>query len=358
MASIGSYDLSYDVSVCKTCFFVFADNIPSDHKYAAYYKDCSKYDLEEVSPLDLERAEAAVGFIRPFLKKDTPIFDIGCSIGTLLSVFKREGFQNLSGVDPAPNASRAAKKLFCIEVRQGFLDNDLDVSGYGLVILSAVLEHLVNPDAALLRLGRTMKEGALLFIEVPAGDRFSELETEIFGEFSLEHINFFGAASLKNIMAFSGFVPAHVTHKTLSNGSSSLLILASRRGEAAQKCIEPDVMLAASLKKYINSSSLRVAKINNLLKEFEGREVIVYGAGSHTARLLRQTCLSRCRVVMAADRNKNLYGRLIDAIPVRPPEEIKEYPSLPVIVSSYLHEESIARYLRENFTNPVITLYG
>ena len=77
---------------------------------------------------------------------------------------------------------------------------------YGLVLLSAVLEHLLDPVQTLRDvLGTYSMTGGLLFVEVPDVEGFSAGAVAPFQEFSVEHINYFSAQSLRSVGGVAGF---------------------------------------------------------------------------------------------------------------------------------------------------------
>lgn len=364
MASMGVFNLSYDVVACKNCLFVYADGIPSEEVYKNYYTQCSKYDVikkrSDISPMMLQRANYAAEFITPHISFDTAILDLGSSIGVLLNEFKRRGFLKLRGIDVSPKSSGIAKKMFDIKVERGFIDDCLNdhfnFQDYGLVCLAAVLEHLKEPAQTLKRIGNQMYKGGLLYIEVPAGDQFFKQKGEPFGEFSLEHINYFGVISLKNILRPAGFNCIAQSYQKYSNKTVGLHMLFAKIGKKNSQ-IQPDAPLLISIKRYIDYSKKRMKAVNKRLKNIQKKKIIIYGAGSHTARLLRQTSLKKRNVLFIADKNNNLHGRKMDGILIDKPQRIRSYPDAPILISSYLYESSILKDIKAKFKNPAIALY-
>jgi len=72
------------------------------------------------------------------------------------------------------------------------------------VILSALLEHLLDPLPTLQDVAHVVVEGGLLFVEVPDVEGFASCARAPFQEFSIEHINYFSRLSLAGIAGRAG----------------------------------------------------------------------------------------------------------------------------------------------------------
>lgn len=142
-------------------------------------------------------------------KFDRPgsVCDIGCGSGQWLTKFIEHGWC-ATGVEPDPDST---DQLY---------DRGLDVHAgtaealpaaivgrqFDLVIMSHVLEHCLDPAAALDGAVRLLKPGALLLVEVPNKDC---IHFKTFGVGSEcydapRHLSFFGPAGLKGIVEQHG----------------------------------------------------------------------------------------------------------------------------------------------------------
>ena len=98
--SAGSLLCGYDVVVCNSCGFGFADKVPPQAEFDAYYREMSKYEHQDrggvEAPDDLQRLErlaAIVMRVKP--DRSARILDVGCSTGGLLASLKQAGYANL-----------------------------------------------------------------------------------------------------------------------------------------------------------------------------------------------------------------------------------------------------------------------
>jgi hypothetical protein len=90
-------------------------------------------------------------------------------------------------------------------------------------------------------------------------------------------------------------------------------------------------------------------------------DVVIWGAGVHTAQLLSQTPLTRkARVTLIVDRDRQKWGHCLGPYPIAAPTELKPGPSGPtVVVSSYAFESQIRDTLLGLGVgrNRIVTLY-
>src|SRR5919106_212643 len=91
ISSGGSLLSGYDVVVCEHCGFCFANGIPEQAHFDAYYRDMSKYEKSErggqKSPYEKARFQSMAEVILNKLEaKHTRIFEVGCANGELLAL--------------------------------------------------------------------------------------------------------------------------------------------------------------------------------------------------------------------------------------------------------------------------------
>jgi len=360
MALLDKYYLSYDVVLCRQCRFAFATNILDEASIQTYYNECSKYDVaKSVDSIPIHTRQSAANcarIIKQHLPTSAKVLDIGSSIGVLLNELKQLGFQNLRGLDPGPACREIAKNVFDIDVECGFLSDQTDLHNYDLIILANVLEHIPDPACFLGIISSKVKKGTHLFIEVPAGDMFHRESTEYMGEFSIEHINYFGKRSLGNLLQRQGFRELQASYATYGKGITTLDYLCRFNG-VANLDISSDTSLEESISSYVASHLPTIQKINRILKELPDR-IIVYGAGSHTVRLLGQSDLRFKKIEMIVDKNPNLIGKKIGHVLIRDMNQLRSDPDSPVLISSFHYQDEIKMQLIESgLKNNLISIY-
>lgn len=367
LAVIDDLDMSYAVTSCAHCGFDYAAYLPTAQQYELYYQSLSKYDVSlessAIPAVDSLRAEAAVEFVAPFISKSDSILDLGCGSGTLLHAFNKAGWNNLYGVDPAPNARQQALTLFGLNgVQTGSLsdaDKITPLADVDVICLMGVLEHLPRLNDELDHLFKLCQNNVKVLIEVPASERFMVEEFEPFGEFSIEHIQFFSMQSLNRLMESFGFFPTKTSYLDLPAGTTdSLLCLYSRRKtqqgqfEASQQC--------SDLTQYIDESAKRLEQALTKVQQSKAESIIIYGAGSHTVRLIPQLIAKGLysNVIAIVDNNPNLQGKSLSGFEIQKPGDVIPHNSeATILVSSYRSQQPIADSLSQSCSNPILKIY-
>lgn len=360
MAAVGGFDMSYKVVRCSHCGFYYAQQLPDADTYSAYYQSVSKYDVpQSVSPVDRARIDATVRFLESRIGKSERIADLGCGYGALLGGMQAAGWQCLQGLDPAPNAATYALKMFNVRnVHRGMMSEAhavLDLQSVDLVCIMCVLEHLPQLRQDMARLLERLRTGCKILLEVPAVECFLQPECEPFGEFSLEHIQFFDTESLTNLMQSLGTRQLALELINLPMvASGSILSLFEWGGSIPDERVFQRSESGA-MQKYIDASQYQ---LDLALQRIPTGPMIVYGAGSHTARLLAHLeRIPGCEVKGIVDSNPNLEDKRMGRWTVRAPSSIHETPDVSVLVSSFRSQEAIAAHLRSTAQNPLVLLY-
>lgn len=166
--------------------------------------------------------------LQAFLRSQGPFgaaLDIGCAAGVLGAGLQEAGIVSAcDGIEAHPAAARlAATRLR--RVWPGSLESVADTlawQGYALIILADVLEHLVDPWAALRLLHARSAPGCRLLLSVPNVRHYKVLlPLALRGEFRYEdagimdrtHLHFFTRASLEETLHECGWaVESRASH--------------------------------------------------------------------------------------------------------------------------------------------------
>ena len=143
--------------------------------------------------------------IRKFYHKSGKVLEIGCSIGTFLSLFRDKGWE-VWGVEPSKSASIAKKrKLKIINTR--FEEAVLPKNYFDLVILNHTLEHFENPVQVLDQVKKILKKGGTVFVDVPNFGGFSAGLLNSLWPYLMpeEHFFQYSQLPLKRIFEKAGF---------------------------------------------------------------------------------------------------------------------------------------------------------
>ena len=341
----------YLVSACRACGFLLADDIPSQQEYERYYNLNSKYTYDKGAPpvgiktLHLE----AFRFVAEYLAQERAtvapesirILDIGCSTGHLLHLFQENGYPDVLGIEPAPECSSLARDLYGIRVISSPLSGFVSSCRFDIIIMSGVLEHVRDLSSTLSRVSSLLADGGLLVTIVPDAERFSLEPKEPFHEFSLEHINYFTQASMTNLMGKFGITGRQSKSMPVDfYDSSALAAIWEKTGEVG--LIRNDASGLGKMREYIAASTRRMEKLNTLIDDLvmTQEDVVVWGAGSLTGRLLACTNLGKANIRMVVDSNKGLQGKKLNGFGILSPEVLEDNP-LTVFISTYIYGNEI-----------------
>lgn len=363
----------YDVVICAKCGFAFADNIPDQKFLDSYYREMTKKTFYKSKRINEGKKSPEENFlirqltnsannIEKYLKKQNSILDIGCDTGVLLSLLKKRGYKNLKGIDMSKLSSKIAKEKYGIDVIVGSIFENLNIGKFDFIILTHVMEHINNLNAFVKKLMTFLNDGGLIYIEVPDAHNFffpkendnyySNDQKEPYLQFSVEHINYYSKISLFNLMTQNGFEKLF-----LQSQISTISVIAS---VWSQKGILKDETIKEKLEKYIDESKNKLVKINEIIGSLikNKTEIIVWGTGLHTQKLLSLTELMKVRIIKFVDSDPGYQGHRLINKQIIKPDEIIEENLFPILISTKRYQTEIMRQIKKlGLKNKIIKLY-
>jgi SAM-dependent methyltransferase len=358
IAGVGRCKLSF--VVCRRCGLLHQNPLVAPEHLTKHYELFSNYTISD--PAAARQAPPSSQTARLIaLQRDAfpdarSVYEIGAAAGAALNTFKRRGF-TVGGCDLSLTATAQAMEVFGITLDRADADHAArHVGDFDIVLMSHVLEHLRDPLATLKELRAHMRAGAGLILEVPCATAVDLLPP---GWFAFEHISYFSPATLGAILQVAGFEPLEFRIK-LDAPIAPVLAVAAR---AAQSRSLPSNTQADAL-----AFAHRVAERDAMLWQETAQrlatvagDIVIWGAGVHTAQLLSQTPLTRkARVTLIVDRDPQKWGHRLGPYLIASPAELKAGPNGPaVVVSSYAFEGQIRDALLGMGVgrNRIVTLY-
>ena len=142
------------------------------------------------------------------------LLDIGCGNGGNLSSFVAAGFAT-TGIEPDPEARKVAMQVG--EIHEGTaeaLPQDLGGRRFDTVLFSHVLEHCIDPAAALANARQLVAPGGRLIVEVPNNEALAFWTFKQLWPFTdvPRHLHFFTESSLRELVKAAGFQPTDLLH--------------------------------------------------------------------------------------------------------------------------------------------------
>jgi SAM-dependent methyltransferase len=193
------------ISGCKTCGVLFVNPLPTARQLQKYYSErgtwakLKKARVKEPNSVTgaprPDRLMSALEPHAPRLASPGKLLDFGCGDGKFLNRMKARGWETY-GIEPSTDAAfRLHRRL--LEVPQ---DGSFD-----FVVLSHVLEHLLDPLHTLKQLAGSLRDGGILFVSTPRLDTLPlhrDLKYCLSGH---KHVVSFSETSLRGLLARAGF---------------------------------------------------------------------------------------------------------------------------------------------------------
>lgn len=346
---------SYYVNKCEDCGMIYAGDILVSMSLDEYYDNLSKYETKDYFLSAEAKAiyKKIIFFVEPYINKNDHILEIGCGSGNLLYLLKEKGYNNLAGMEPSQNNVEGIAERWNIPCYMGSLGEDISElknKQYNLVIMACVLEHILDLGEAMDQLCRYIKNNGYLFLAIPDITSWSTV-TDLYQQFSVEHVNYFSLQSLNNLLGKLGFVCV----KYEISGVDVSYSLWQYNG--LKRCITFANDGDAALDMYLKQSSSLAENIKNKLVSYKEKRAYIWGAGTHTAMLYQLGLLDGIRVQAIIDSNKNYHGKTIFGLKVISPGEMLSMEKWPIIISSQLAQESIKKQIAGMCYNEVIEIY-
>ena len=351
----------YDVVACSRCGLVYADTPVPQKEYDRYYAEFSKYEDPAVatggggSDLDLRRLEGTADALAARVDKDARVLDVGCAGGGLLSSLRRRGFRRLHGTDAAAACVQQVASMGINATRAPLSDlSSLDSAGpYDLIVLSHVLEHVVNLRPVISAVVTLAAPGGFVYAETPDASRYAEYSYVPFYFFDAEHINHFDTERLALLGASAGLLSEEAGVRTLQiapDKTYPACWIFWKRKASVQPVAHPrgSRSLRDRIAAYVQrcGSGGQFPQLKALAAS--GKPVVVWGAGSFALRLFGEDALAGCHIVAIVDRDRNKQGHPFAGFTVEAPEEaLRRNPGAVVLVAAAVCEAAIAAEARD-----------
>jgi len=185
-----------------------------DEFYAKYYRDLHEIDkrigsLDDYFVYQYKRAEETFGNAGDEPNKEVNILEIGCSSGGILQFFKDRG-RKVQGIDLDPKYVEYAQKKG-LDVTVDTVDTVELKQRPTYVIMSHVLEHLLDPIRTLKRIREIMHPMGWLLIEVPGTGNLLKYDMDFTKTLQLAHVYYFSQDTLRKLLQRAGFSISYMT---------------------------------------------------------------------------------------------------------------------------------------------------
>lgn len=347
---------AYTVVACSGCGFVYADTPGSAGSYERYYAEFSHYEDPAIATgggeqaFDRQRLAETASWIAAKVAADSRVLDIGCGNGGLLLALREQGFSRLTGMDPSSACVARLQERGFAAIHGRLGDDPLGAEQFDLIILSHVLEHLLDPRSALSSLRKRLAPGGRVYAETPDAARYVEFPSVPYYYFDSEHINHFDRFALANLARASGFRVELSGSKTLAlmGGHAYPAVFSLLSIDDAPAALIPDSSARDAVAAYI-AHSAKASRLSGILLQAvaQKRPIALWGAGSQAQRLLLDEAMAGAQIVAVVDGDRSKQGGIFAGCTIAAPAVgLRDLPGncLVVIAAALVAEQIRAEY--------------
>lgn len=156
---------------CRSCSLMFADPFPVPVETSEIYGDPERYfeNHDPAGHLDGHRALVSEILQRTGLQ-EPEILDVGSGRGELLRAAAEVGLHATVGLELSTAMVNYAQANHQVTVLPETVEDHAARTGrnrYDAIVLSAVLEHVHNPDTTIAAISQLARPGAVLYLDIP-----------------------------------------------------------------------------------------------------------------------------------------------------------------------------------------------
>lgn len=194
-----------DIHRCRACGHMQLEPMPDEALLAAAYQAAASDDYVGEEAGQRETARRVLARIERFRPQRGALLDLGCWVGFLLSEAQARGWRAL-GVEPSDFGSAYARERLGLEVVQaGLFEAELPGASYDAVTLGDVIEHLVDPAAAVARIRELLVPGGVVWMALPdAGSVVARGLGRRWWSVIPTHVQYFTRASIAKLLERGG----------------------------------------------------------------------------------------------------------------------------------------------------------
>ena len=303
-----------ELGLCHDCGHVFSlYSITPEERY-------QKYDYSYDSSNSKVAVDHFAEFSRTVIetagpKPDALVVDIGSNVGTLLTQFRNNGYQNVQGVDPSGNISKIANNAGIPTIHDFFCKSSVNLmleKGQAEIILSSnVLNHVDDFDALLQNINLLLSPTGSLVFEVPY--LLDLVKDTSFDTIYHEHSHYFGIKPLSLRLGQSGLFIYKIERNRYMGGSVRVYARKNKaHATVVKEMIDAEHAFGLySLATYIKFMD-RVRKVKYSVNQYlwkiksEGGKIVGIGAATKG-----NTLLNYCRI------DADLISFITDASPLK-----------------------------------------
>ena len=200
-----------DIAECTACGHRQLEHWPSEVDLLELYVGARADHYVEEARGQAVTARAALEQIERHVKSGR-FLDLGCWVGFLLVEARGRGWE-VTGVEPSAYAADYARREFKLElIEQDLLTADLPRGAFDVIVLGDVIEHLIDPLAALEHIATLLAPGGVLYMTLPdAGSWIARKLGARWWSVLPTHLQYFTRHSMRVLLERAGYETLEIT---------------------------------------------------------------------------------------------------------------------------------------------------
>ncbi|WP_433747784.1 class I SAM-dependent methyltransferase [Paenibacillus amylolyticus] len=316
-----------DIYHCNSCGHT---QIPS-HINESYYEEYSMGSFWGASFKSVR--EQQVERLSLLAPSNNKFLDIGCGVGHYLELAQKY-FIEIQGVEPSSSSVLIAREKG-FNVTHDFFHQGLSFdSGFDVITLIEVLEHLEDPLEMIKQAATHLKENGVMLVEVPNGQRI--FEKKLYNNLCTDHIQYFSVTSLSAMACRAGLSVVCVQESADPN----LL----------------EIYMRKVPKSLVDFSTKRQKDIKRIVSQLSpNSKVAGWGAGAEATCFLAML-RNETQIQCLFDSDNAKHGHYLSRILIKKPtsEAVSEFNT--IIIFANAHINQIQTQLKQlGFSGEIIT---
>jgi len=347
------------IAGCKKCGLVqLKHTVNLDSMYKKHYWYRSGLNRSMVKDLE-DVVRSAENLIE--LKHGDTVIDIGCSDGTLLSLYKNQGLNKI-GFDPAPNLINMASSKCTYFINDYFKGDNPLFWGAKIITSIAMFYDICDPNFFVEEIKKSLSPNGIWIIQFT--DLLSMLRANAIDNLCQEHIILYKLSDIKNLIEKHGLEIFKVNYNKVNGGS--IRIYVSFPGVfAVDESVEYSLI---NERKYLETDSIvklyyrfqtYKRKINYFLTRFPQYDVFALAAGTKGNSLIQFMGWNRDWIKAIGEINEDKIG-LVTAgtgIPIITEEKVLQSEPGLIIILAWHFKETFLEVLKDYISRGGLVLF-
>ncbi len=356
---------SYNLVSCNNCGFIFCDTESTVADFYDHYTQNLHYMSENLgtgasAKKEKNRYASVLFTLQKYQSNKTAkIIDIGSAKGGFLSFLKTQGYKNLLAIDLLPEGVDFVRANG-IGAEIGSAEKiPLENGSVNTVILSHVLEHIVDLQTVMTELCRVVADSGLVYAEVPSIEYGCSFKKAPMWDFLYEHINYFSMQHLISFFESRNFSCLESNINEFHNGNGIIKCVSAifkKNNHTLLKNIPYYNMRGKISESLEPLGNLELSKLSKISKE--ETPCYVWGISAYMQLLIAITPIEKCNIISFLDKSEYKQTKTINKIPVKSPELLRNLSNEAVVIFPVEpYADSMNQYLNKiNFSGKRIII--